>query len=99
MTAVEILREARALIESPDRWTQGAYARTAAGTETDPSARDAAQWCALGAICHAGDGSVNTQDAIALLKGATYQSVTVLNDEDGHADVLAMFDRAIQCAS
>lgn len=51
LTPLQILKNARALIGSPDRWCQQSYGQTAGGQRvwdaTDP---DAVRWCSAGAI-------------------------------------------------
>lgn len=104
MTTVKtILREARALIEDPARWTQGASARTADGRETFAACPDAVQWCAAGAVRKVSDfpGSANHARANALL-GAQARAIghttPAVNDALGHTAVLQMFDAAIAAA-
>lgn len=45
----------RDLLDSPDKWTKGAYARNAAGNECLPIADEACCWCLRGAFirCYA----------------------------------------------
>jgi len=38
------------LLSTPDRWTQGALARSAGGDPVDPLSEDAVAWCLVGAI-------------------------------------------------
>ena len=48
-TVLEVLKDARALIADPERWTQGEAARNAHGLPVDPRDTDAACWCPIGA--------------------------------------------------
>lgn len=48
--ALTVLREARALLADPDRWTQHVFARDAHGEPTDPEGRHACCWCLRGAV-------------------------------------------------
>jgi hypothetical protein len=51
--ARELLARARALIERPERWTQGAMARGAGGEAVAATSPRACRWCAYGALWHA----------------------------------------------
>jgi hypothetical protein len=51
-STIEVLKAARNLIKDPARWTKHVYARTAEGAETKVRAKDAACFCAYGAVCH-----------------------------------------------
>lgn len=88
-------------------WTQGKSARTADGTSVSPESDIAASFCAMGAL-----GAWYPRDAsaaLAALAGALPRqggapAVTRLarfNDDPGttQADVLALYDRAIEEAS
>lgn len=99
-TALEILTEARALIATPERWTQGSDAKDAEG---DPSFADdgnAVCWCAVGAINKVvatpgeQDGAASR---LAAHLGMAFSNVPEFNDHrfTDHADVLSLFDRAI----
>lgn len=100
MSVVAELRAARALIDSPEKWTQGAFARRA-DSEHACSIRDvgATRFCAAGAVVRAGGGG----DATAALREATghFGGLYAWNDapERTHAEVLAVFDRAIAARS
>lgn len=41
------------LLDGPDRWTQGAAARTAGGEVTNTGAEDARRWCLVGFLWRA----------------------------------------------
>lgn len=103
----EILKQARALIEDPERWHQGYYARTEDGRVVDAYDPDACAWCAEGAVLKAG-GSLfeNAPESILLDACAVDIAATLdldyavmfanhLNDQTDHATVLRMFDCAI----
>lgn len=104
MTTLETLKAARELISDPDRWTTKASARDAEGRHVHACDPDAVSWCALGAIVR----SVGTRDdlhdndyasnaAIRLSNALTRDDsrVATVNDEQGHAAILALFDKAI----
>jgi hypothetical protein len=97
ITARKILIAARAKIERPEAWTKGRYARDKNGEGTIPNSRHAVCWCAIGAV-HAASPS-DTAPALTQLNRfvpggeATY----TYNDfpETTHAEILALYDRAI----
>lgn len=99
-TTVEILRAARALIATPDQWTQGTVARDKNGRRAHPESPAARQWCAAGACIATGAGIAAgcALDAVARSKGHLF--VTAFNDDPDttHTDVLALYDRAIALA-
>ena len=100
---VSTLKKARKLIEKPENWCQGAFARDGRGAATDVGSRDACRWCARGAIRE------NTRDnwmleslafealVLAVPKGTSMNSPVLFNDEPGrkHAAVLRLFDKAL----
>lgn len=109
MKASEALQKAKALIQSPERWIQGNYARDKEGNAvltTDPAA---CAFCARGALLKAYDCSqtdptreykladtILFQASCQILPHAT--GVVHVNDQYGHAKALEMFDRAIVLA-
>jgi integrase len=108
---VNVLRRARWAIEQPTRWCTGTMARDAAGDETEPEAPDAVAWCAGGALVHGAVAHELQAEGLHYLIGAagerywpdeedwTWEMVARVNDEHGHAAVLAMYDRAIGLAA
>lgn len=102
MTTVEILRAARKLIERPDAWIQGKYARNQAGDPVNPNDPDACKFCGNGAIIRA-RGSVILRSAgfaAFALDRAIGASFIPWQDAPGrtHDEVLHAFDRAIALA-
>lgn len=95
MTTAETLREARALIDTPRKWTRAADARTADGKHTWPSDPNAVCFCMAGALIRLGE--ISTPAYRALLRHVTGGTLMEFNDAPGtsHADVLAAFDAAI----
>ena len=104
----QVLINARALIADPAHWTSRTLACTAEGQSVawyDPSAT---KWCAQGAIYRA------AYDLVADQKEATrigneaakniyrprwlFVSLAIVNDRQGHAAVLAVFDNALEAA-
>ena len=108
MTPKEILIAARAKIEAPERWTQGAYAKTAKRNKANPRSPRATCWCILGAVAAVTGDNPNRPDraissglAAAARVDAYNECVIEWNDTPGrtHAEVLAAFDRAIAAAN
>lgn len=110
-TPAQILRDARALIDTPGKWTQYTYARTALGTKTDASSPRAVCYCASGAINRVESRiSVPFEDkAPAAKRARKYLSAAIpgsilhvpsFNDRSNttHDDIMALFDRAILSA-
>lgn len=101
MTTKEILIAARAKIEREENWTRGAYARDWAGGVRLPQSEAAVCFCALGAVrsvqCHYEEGD---RAIFALRHEISGTPVSDFNDNPAttHADILALFDRAIRKA-
>lgn len=104
MTTAEVLQKARDLIADEDRWTHGYYARDEEGFEVEPNEPGACQWCALGSIYHVLGAEVvyaeEEPDAVRALNataaaGGSADNPAYINDINGHAAVLALFDKAI----
>lgn len=100
MNTLAILKAARAKIEKPENWTQGVFARNAHGLLTGPHFSDAACWCALGAVKAAlPDHYTGYSKMRELLSAACPPGGDIVDFNDDlsttHADILAMFDRAI----
>jgi hypothetical protein len=97
----QILERARSLIEDERHWCPGDLARDATGHPVDPTNSSAEQRCALGALVAAANEHTSDPDlarylattAMRPLIGAT--SLTHINDAEGHAAVLELFDLAI----
>lgn len=96
-----LLEAARRRITDPARWTSGVQARDAEGVCVDPRDAEAVSWCAVGAIRReAYDGEPDDW----ALRGAAYgrlyvvagRAIEDVNDAQGHAAVLAIFDAAIR---
>ena len=104
MEAVEILKRARALIETPDKWVRGAFARDADGFPVKHLSDAACKFCARGAFLRAANASVLDNHPAEIFLDRAHsgkrRSYVSLNDaeETTHADILALFDRAIEKA-
>lgn len=98
---VQVLERARSLIEDERHWCPGDLARDAMGFPVSPTDASAEQRCALGALlaaAHAFTGDPELAHRLAAtamrpLVGAT--SLAHINDAEGHAVVLQLFDLAI----
>jgi len=102
MNTLQILIEARKLIEKPEGWTTDAYARDADNFDCDALSPRAKCFCMLGALARASNVAdfrvVETEHALPL-KQAVSGNIIAFNDAHTHAEVLAAFDRAIARAS
>lgn len=87
------LRRAWKLIANKKHWTTGAYARTKHGRECEPGNKAAMQFCAYGALLHAG-ASDQAEDYLR----AVEPCVIDLNDTRGHAAVRELYAKAIRLA-
>lgn len=101
-TTVQVLREARALISDPERWSKGWFAKDSGRHHVSPCDPRAVRWCALGAVRHASQEK-GWMGAKRLLDRAVPSHIVSVNDAKGnraevHAQVLAAFDRAIELA-
>jgi hypothetical protein len=94
----EKLIAARALIADPKNWTQDVMASRADQMECEPRDPDAVCWCSLGAISKVTEGLEEfwrARDALRQFVSDS-PSVSEFNDTHTHAEVLAVFDRAIE---
>lgn len=110
MKTSEVLRRAKAVIADPEKWTQGAFARGSA--DAGKSFKDACSLCAVGAVYAITDdlgvgGKKIFQRVLCCLGSALAMSgepphdfaeVIKFNDTHTHAEVMALFDRAIEAA-
>ncbi len=103
MTPHEVLVQARKLIERPERWTKGNFAKDAHQYAVYPESHRAACWCAHGATIKASaEDWAKHASAIAALRNALTagwaRNIVSFNDDPSttHADILALFDRAIE---
>jgi hypothetical protein len=93
VTPVQVLEEARGLVEERQDWAQGAYV-TLGG-----------RYCAIGAVLTAGrclgDRAAERAARDLLVEAAArrgFPDVETMNDRSPHATVLALFDEAIAAA-
>lgn len=98
-TTKQTLIAARALISTNARWTQYYPARDANGLACGPEDERAFCFCALGALDRATNSSGDSYDkALDTLQNFMGLRVDVFNDNHTHAEVLAMFDKAIEAS-
>lgn len=97
MSALEVLHKTRKLISRPETWTQNAWARSTDGHRCASGDPWAAAWCAAGALGRAAGFDMASYNAAYeyLRAAAPFTSMVDWNDGNGHADVLAAFDKAI----
>lgn len=104
---LDALRDAAALIADPERWTQKAPARNAAGDPVDPHSDDAVCWCATGALARVTGKTSGYRPlyerartplytAALEIRHVTPSGIAVVNDKLGHVPTLGMFQRAIE---
>lgn len=107
MTASEVLRKARALIEKPENWTQGVEARNVHGEDVSVLSHEACRWSLIGAVRYvvcsgdSYDSELSRAARQALRKAggmALLSDAYDFNDTHTHAEVLSLFDRAIAAA-
>ena len=97
------LRAARALLAEPGRWTQGALARTAGGSECGALDPDAHTFCTVGAMMRADYGDNDAYSHVQRIidryhESDEFDSVEAWNDDAANSreTVLAILDEAIQ---
>ena len=106
----QIITRARALIADEVNWTRRALARDAAGRLCEWNDVRAAQFCALGALVRAASELVRDEysaHALAMesarhllsTSGRNGTCLPMINDNEEHAVVLALFDRALTNAA
>lgn len=99
-TPLEIIAAARELISDPKRWTRGAYARNEQGAACGARNPAAVCWCASGALIKCGGGAPFAGGiSDALLELLKRECIVHKNDDEGHASVLAAFDRVLAAAA
>jgi len=98
LTVKELLIKAKSLIETPETWTQGTYAKDANGQSVTSFSTEATQFCAMGAIRRATscDAATFQRDKCYMaIRNAAGMDLTDYNDTNDHMAVMAIFDKAI----
>lgn len=105
MNVVEVLKAAKAKIDTPEKWTKGYYARAKDGNIRDATDKDACSFCSMGAIYSITDhmpehGVLLAERVGAYLIAAMGTTVVDFNDRRAkdHEEVMAAWDRAIALA-
>lgn len=93
VTALHLLRAARALIEAEEAWGQGAY-QTLSGKRCAIGALRAAATAARAEWRESGAKAQAHAHLLAVARGRGFASVELMNDGSSHAQVLAAFDEA-----
>lgn len=103
-TTLQVLIDARALIEKPKAWIKGVNATNKLGKGCTSSSEDAVCWCMDGALmrsaqsAHLYEPGSAYWDAFYALNKLANGDFIAWNDkpERKHAEVLAVFDKAIE---
>ncbi len=104
MNAVQILKEARALIADEKKWTQFTLARDYVGNFVDVDSPMATCFCSEGAVKRVmvdSNASMDDWDYVypsvlaALNAQVPHGNIADFNDTSSHIDVRLAFDRAI----
>lgn len=104
MTTVEVLRAARAKIDTPEKWVKGHYAATAGGecrcNLSQRSAGDVARHCSVGALSSIPGGPHNEAIRVLALSVPGDRGLSSWQDDASrtHPEVLKVFDDAIELA-
>lgn len=98
MTIAENLKEVRALIADPSRWTQEVLARDASGNSVPTCSDSAVCWCFYGALAKV--VTADEYDAVSAFidKNTHPDGMVNINDSYGHAEVMKQLDRMIEVA-
>jgi hypothetical protein len=102
-----IIARALVLIVDESRWTRAVLARTSDNVCCDWNDPSAVKFCALGALLRAASemvGDVGSAKALAMrigadllrVNGRTGSSLPMINDVEGRATIVAMFERALR---
>src|SRR3954471_8401457 len=104
-TILDVLIEARLILEDANRWTRGSVARTANGTPVSVLHPDAVSWCLTGAIEYCTSDLIKVWDATARLEemahaliggGEARFDLPYLNDVLGYEVTLRILDLTIE---
>jgi hypothetical protein len=100
----QVLIRARSLIARPAQWTRRVLASSRTGHPVLWHDQQACQWCALGAINRAaydllGDRQRAEEIADEVIATCFPANMSWINDTEGHAAVLGLFDGALARSS
>ena len=77
---LKVLKGARDVLSDPERWTQGALARTASNRPVDVDDHEATCFCLFGAIAHVGIGLARSSDPTATDIAGSFVAADVVFD-------------------
>lgn len=93
----DVLTKALALIEKPENWCKFQMAKDASGGVVNTADPRACRFCAMGAIRRVAKSSAALVYAERkLARAVPAGSISQFNDTSTHADVVALFRRAIE---
>jgi hypothetical protein len=98
----QLITRALELIENEAHWTRGAIARTASGDVCESDDPLAARFCAIGALSRAVYelkmplNVFKTAEYILAANNCSNDSLARINDTNGYAAVVEMFNRALE---
>lgn len=100
MTPSQILRKAKALIDTPEKWTKGTTARNSSGVAVSASDNFAICFDSFGALVKLDLNKYQSIEAVNYLHDAFNigGGVVKFNDTHTHAEVMAKWDEAIALA-
>lgn len=101
MTTLELLKAGKEVIQDPNKWSRGSMARKGDGTPTYESDPDATRWCSIGILYKLMPKlGPKYEEADHLLREASGSAeyFGFWQDSHTHAEVMAVWDRAIQLA-
>ena len=96
MITKQHLIEARSLIEKPESWTKGAFARDASGDKVTIASADATCFCLVGAIARVAILSPFRMTNFLGPSNALVVNLINFNDSHTHGEVLARLDQLIE---
>jgi hypothetical protein len=104
MKPSSVLVQARAIIADPNKWTTQAFARDKGGYSTSAHSENACRFCAVGAVKKVLGDNRDSEGGLLykvwnLLDEASGSTIAYTNDNKGHAEVLAAYDKAIHLAN
>lgn len=102
-TVLDVLQQTRDLLSDPGRWTRGSFARDADLSTVSVNDDRACAWCLQGALARVTNWDeryLAAQHALVSLiplddRDRPVHHLPSLNDQVGHAAVLALLDEAI----
>ena len=105
--AAALLRKAKVLIDTPEKWCQGTGGQDLMGRSVSPLSRKAIRFCSIGASSKCGGSYIfdlehflnEAAQKMGFHATAGESAAANLNDTTDHPTVMAMFDLAIRLAN